>query len=212
MISAIILAAGASERMGLPKQLLPWGPSTLLEQVIDTFTDVAGIDETIVVLGHRAGELAERIAHKPVKVVINPDYNSGMSTSIACGLTTVSNNAQGIMLALADLPLIEKWIIAKLISAFSEQRQGIVAPVYKKRRGHPVIFDMKYKAELSSLTGDVGARGIIAAHPEDVLEVEVESESIFCDIDDEDDYRYYLISSPRAGRERSENGKLERKN
>ncbi len=157
--------------------------------MIDTISSAEGVAETIVVLGHKASELAERIGHKPVKVVVNPDYRSGMSTSISRGVASVHSSARGIMLALGDQPLIEKWIIARLISAFREHAQGIVVPVYRGKRGHPVIFDVKYRDELSSLSGDVGARGIIAAHPEDVLELEIESEAILHDIDDEHDYR-----------------------
>ena len=186
-VAAIVLAAGESKRMGKTKQLLPFGDSTLIEQVVSN-TLQSKVAEVIVVLGHQAHVIAPLVADKPVKVVLNRDYQQGISSSIKCGLSHTSKDSDGVMIVLGDQPLIGKEIINKLVEAFARSRHGIVAPVYKRRRGHPVIFTIKYKTELSRLAGDIGAKEIVEAHPEDILEVEVNSESVITDIDNDADY------------------------
>lgn len=188
MLSAILLAAGESKRMGELKQLMPLGKSTLLEQAIDNLLN-SSVDETIVVLGHRAEEIIEIIAGSPVKIMLNPDYRQGMSTSIIAGLTLVDPQSQAVMLALGDQPLVASRTINQLIDAFNSHDKGIAVPTHRGRRGHPIIFGIKYKAELMGLKGDIGGREIIRQHPDDVLEVTVDSESVISDIDTRDDYQ-----------------------
>ena len=188
MLSAILLAAGESKRMGKPKQLMPMGKSTLLEQAIDNLLN-SSVDETIVVVGHKAAEITKKIANRPLKIAINPDYRNGMSTSIIAGLILVNPRSQAVMLALADQPLVESQTINQLIEAFNNHDKGITVPTHRGKRGHPVIFDIKYKAELFKLKGDIGGREIIQNHPDDVLKVAVDSESVISDIDTQDDYQ-----------------------
>ena len=188
MLSAILLAAGESKRMGELKQLMPLGKSTLLEQAIDNLLN-SSVDETIVVVGHRAEEITDKIAGSPVKIVLNPDYKQGMSTSIIAGLTLVDPRSRAVMLALGDQRLVESRTIHHLIDAFKKHDKGIAVPTHRGRRGHPVIFDVKYKAELLKLKGDIGGREIVKNHPDDVLEIAVDSESVISDIDTRDDYQ-----------------------
>ena len=190
MVSAILLAAGESKRMGKPKLLLPFGSSTILEQAIDNLLN-SRVDEVIVVVGDRAQEIIKQIANRPVKVAINPVYHEGMGTSIASGLSLIDNRALAVMLVLADQPLIDSETINKLIEAFFSHDKGIVIPAYKGRQGHPIIFSTKYKEELLGLKGDVGGRQIIREHPDDILEVAVSSQSINIDIDTADNYHSY---------------------
>ena len=187
-ISAIFLAAGESKRMGQPKLLLPFADSTILEQALDRLLK-ANVDEVIVVLGAEAEQTMEKIAHRPVKVAINPDYRQGMGTSIAKGVSLVNEGARPIMLVLADQPLIDSEIIDHLVTAFFNHDRGIVVPVYQGRRGHPVIFSAIYKRELLKLKGDVGGRQIITEHPADILEVPIDAPSVTVDIDTIEDYR-----------------------
>jgi len=181
-ISAIVLAAGAAKRMARPKQLLPLDNSTVLERAVDSILD-SRIDEVIVVVGYLANEMADLLANKPVKIVENPNYHRGMSTSIVSGLSLVSESSKAVMIALADQPYIDSLIVNKLIEAHATSNKGITLPVYKYRLGHHVIFDIKYKDELRALKGDVGGRQIINKHLEDVLEVAVNNDSILVDID-----------------------------
>ncbi len=185
MISAILLAAGQSKRMGKPKQLMPLGNSTIVEQSIDNLLN-SRVSEVIVVLGYEAEAVAEKVATRPVKIAINPAYHQGMSTSIVTGLNLVSDKAGAVMLALADQPFVDSQTINSLMEAFVAHNRGIAIPVYRGRRGHPVIFAIRYKGELLKLKGDIGGREIIERHPDDVLEVAVNCEGICIDIDTTD--------------------------
>lgn len=187
MISAIILAAGRSERMSGLKQLMPWRQSTVLEQTVDNFLGSTA-NEVIVVMGYRAEEVRRALAAKPVRWVINPDYEQGMSASIIAGLSLVDDQTQAVMLALGDQPLINSQTISRLIGEFSSGDKGIVIPTYRGKRGHPVIFAMTYKEHLLQLKGDIGGRQIIARYPEDTLEVAVDCEGVCIDIDTVESY------------------------
>ena len=188
MLSAILLAAGESKRMGALKQLMPLGKNTLLEQAVDNILN-SSVDETIVVVGHRAEEVSKAIASRPVKIMLNPNYQQGMSTSIIAGLAMVDPKAQAVMLALADQPLVESGTINQLIDAFNRHDKGIAVPTHRGKRGNPVIFSIEYKEELLKLKGDIGGREIIKNHPDDVLEVAIDSEGVITDIDTQDDYQ-----------------------
>ena len=189
-ISALLLAAGKGERMGGVKQLLTIGGQRMIEA---TLANLQGsrCDEIIVVLGFAAEEIRPLVEGKErVKVVINPQFEEGMGTSIRQGLQEISPRATGVLIALADQPFISSEVINSLIEGFALRAQGIVLPAYEGRRGHPVILDRKkYEGELRALQGDVGARGIVYSHPEDVLEVAVASKGVLIDIDAPEDYQ-----------------------
>lgn len=198
MVSAILLAAGESKRMVRPKLLLPFGSGTILEQTVDNLLS-SRVDEVIVVLGARAQEMKEVIASRPVKVVVNPDYHQGMSISLVTGLSLVDDKAQRVMVALADQPLIAKETYNRLIEGSLACDKGIIIPTYQARRGNPIIFSARYKGELLGLKGDFGGRQILKQHPDDILEVAVDSESINLDINTMDDY---LKLADQEGRQR----------
>ncbi len=187
LIAAIILAAGESKRMGRLKQLMPFRGKTILEHSVDNIL-ASKVSEVIVVLGHEAQMVMPKVANRPVRIAINSAYRDGMSTSIASGLSLVGDKVEAVMLALADQPLIDSQIINRIVDEFDSHNHGIVIPVYQGRRGHPVIFDIKYRTELLQLTGDTGGRAIIDRHPEDVLEVDAGSENIYIDIDNLESY------------------------
>jgi molybdenum cofactor cytidylyltransferase len=191
MVSAILLAAGQSKRMGELKQLMPFGQSTIVEQAVDNLLGSA-VDEVIVVVGYRAEDVVKAVAAKPIKLVINPDYAQGMSTSIIAGLNLVHSGVRGVMLALGDQPLVDSQTISRLIDEFYNHDKGIVVPTYQGRRGHPIIFAIKYKEKLLKLGGDVGGRKIIKDNPDDVLDVAVDSESVVADFNTTDDYQAYV--------------------
>jgi molybdenum cofactor cytidylyltransferase len=199
MISAILLAAGESNRMGQPKQLLPFGQSTIVERTIDNLLNSA-VSETIVVLGYRDEEIRKTIAGKPVKLAMNPDYQQGMSTSIIAGLKQVDKRARAVLIALSDQPFVDSQTINSLVEAFIANKRGIIIPVYQGRRGNPVIFAIKYKGELLNLKGDVGGREIIKLHPDDVLEVAVNCEGVLLDIDTMENYTPLTLNPERYKR------------
>ena len=190
-ISALLLAAGESKRMGRQKLLLYFGASTIIEQAIDNLLN-SKVDEVIVVVGYRADELVKRIASKPIKIAVNPQYHQGMSTSIIAGLNLIDKRANAVMIALADQPGINSKVIDKLIQEFRQHNKGIAIPAYRGNRGHPVIFSIKYKGAFLKLTGDVGGRGIIAKHWDDILEIPVDSKGINVDVDTLSDYEQLI--------------------
>lgn len=190
MISAIVLAAGQSKRMGKTKQLLTLGNKTLIEHVVDNVL-ASRVAETVVVIGHDANAIKGVLKNRPVKLALNQNYLEGMGTSVRAAMDQVSPAAQGVLIVLGDQPGITGGVIDQVVSNFSEGKGSIIVPVHKGRRGNPVLFDIKYKSELIKLSGDVGAREVVIAHPDDVYEVDVGSEGILEDIDTEQDYKRY---------------------
>ncbi|GAI07868.1 unnamed protein product [marine sediment metagenome] len=190
-ISALLLAAGESKRMGRQKLLLPFGASTIIEQTISNLLN-SKVDEVIVVVGYREKELVKRIASKPIKIAVNPQYHQGVSTSIIAGLNLIDKRAKAVMIALADQPGINSKVIDKLIQEFHRHNKGIGIPTYRGNRGHPVIFSIKYKGAFLKLTGDVGGREIIGEHRYDILEIPVDSKGINVDVDTLSDYEQLI--------------------
>ena len=188
MISAILLAAGESKRMGRTKLLLKWDQRTIIEKSVDTLL-ASKIDELIVVLGHQAQAVLRKLGARRLKAVINHQYRMGMSTSIRRGLGEVGPKSEAILIALADQPFVETDLIDHLIDIYRQNPHGIVLPSYKGERGHPVILDrFRYQEEMRNLMGDVGCKPILNRHPEDILEVEVKSEGVIADIDSWEEY------------------------
>lgn len=192
MISAIILAAGESKRMGENKFLLPWGKKKMLAQTLEVYL-TSPVTETILVLGHEAERIMAEISTLPAKTVINPAYKEGLSSSLRCGLLAVNQKATGILIALGDQPGIDRKVVNDLLSAFQESfpRHNIFVPTWAGRRGHPVILSRKFFGDIQKLRGDVGAREILRQNEEEIFEVQVETEAILWDIDTRGDYLKY---------------------
>jgi molybdenum cofactor cytidylyltransferase len=191
MVWAIILAAGESKRMGKPKLLLPFGEKTIIETIVATVVS-SKAEKALVILGSDQEKIEEKIKNYPVKVVYNRGFRSGMLSSVQCGFKALHEETRAVLVVLGDQPKISTTVINKLIDAYKSSGKGIVLPVYKKERGHPVLIDMKYREEVENLSPEVGLRGTVYNHPEDILEVEVETPSIFQDIDYKSDYEREL--------------------
>jgi molybdenum cofactor cytidylyltransferase len=191
MISAVLLGAGESRRMGVDKLSLPWGRKTVFDRCFETLLR-SGVQELVVVLGIRNKRVKNLFQGRKVKVIINPYSYRGMSTSIRRGFQVVHPNCRGILIALGDQPLLKTRTINVLIHAFEEGKRGIIVPSFRGRRGHPVIFHRRYKKELLDLKGDVGGRSIIERHPDDVRLVPVKSMGVVRDVDTWQDYKNQL--------------------
>jgi len=193
MISAIVLAAGEAKRMGGNKVLLPWQGKTLLEHVLSRLLH-SQVDEIILVLGHEAERIREKISAQGIKIVVNPAYREGMSASLRRGLSIMDKRAEAFLVALGDQPGIHEEMINQLIEAFHKAlpRKNIVLPAYRSQPGHPVLFGIRYREEMGKLQGDVGGRQILADHPEDILSLEMDTDEVLQDIDTPEDYREYL--------------------
>jgi len=188
VIWAVVLAAGESRRMGQPKLLLPFGEETIIERVIRTVV-ASSVDRTLVVLGAQREDIEEKIRGFAVKKVLNREFHKGMFSSVLCGLGSLPRSARAAVLVLADQPGIPSGVIDFLVESFYREKKGLVIPVYRKRRGHPLLLDLKYRREVETLPPDVGLRGLLLRHPEDILEVRVSNPEILRDIDSPADYR-----------------------
>ena len=188
MIYGIILAAGEGERMGKVKLTLPLGNKKLIEWVLQA-VKLTPLDKYFLVVRPEDKDIIKIGKAWGAEIVLNPDFRKGMSTSIKEALLKINTQeAEGFFLILGDQPLITSKIINKLIKSFSPGKREIVVPYYKNRRGNPVLFDIYWKDELMAVTGDVGGRVLIRAHPEKIKRVNISDETILFDIDQEKDY------------------------
>jgi molybdenum cofactor cytidylyltransferase len=189
MICGIILAAGEGKRMGKVKLTLPLGDKQLIEWVLQA-VKLAPLDKYFLVVRPEDKEMIKIGESWGAEIVLNPEYRSGMSSSIRKALYQISSEVvEGIFILLGDQPLINPSIIFKMLKAFTPGKREIVVPFYKDKPGNPVLFDNYWKEELMKLSGDVGGRVLIKAHPERIKRVKIPDESIFLDIDREEDYQ-----------------------
>lgn len=195
-VSGVVLAAGASSRLGRPKQLLPVGDRSLLECVLDTAL-ASRLDEVVVVLGHRADEIRAAVpleADRRVKVVVNPDHATGQSASLRCGLRAVDPRACAAAILLGDQPRLGGDLIDAVVAAFLDSDAHAARPVYPDADGapgHPVVLGREIWSGLATLTGDRGARDLFAARPDWLLKLPITGEPPL-DVDSEEDYRCLL--------------------
>jgi molybdenum cofactor cytidylyltransferase len=201
IISAILLGAGESKRMGVDKLSLPWGRRTVLEHCFETLSR-SEVQELVVVLAVRNKEAKKLFRGRKVRVVINPCSYRGMSASIRRGLVALHSKSDGILIALGDQPFLKTRTINALIHAFQKEKGGIIVPSFQGRQGHPAIFHSRYKKELLNLEGDVGGKSVIERHPQEVRAIRVKSIGVVKDVDTWQDYK--------KGRQRR--GKDEREN
>lgn len=186
-IAGIILAAGSSSRMGQPKQLLPFGTTTLLGQVIQNARQ-SNLHEIIVVLGHEAALIRQGLDFSGTRTILNPDYLKGQSTSLQAGVKAIPDHCQGAMFLLGDQPLVGPDIINHLISSFTASPGHIIIPCFKGQRGNPVILPRSLFDRIQSLSGDQGARVLFDEFKPLIVRVAVQDPAIVMDVDTPLDY------------------------
>lgn len=190
MITAIVPAAGLATRMGgeLPKPLLPWGASTVIGTVIDTLT-AAGVQEIIVVTGHRREAIEAALAGHAVCCIHNPAYASGeMLSSIQAGLAAAHPASAGALLALADQPQMQLAVVQQVLRAFDDDSQALVIPSYALRRGHPIVLPRWLWAEVLALPANATLRTVVQHHAAIIRYVEVDTPSVLADLDTPEQY------------------------
>jgi molybdenum cofactor cytidylyltransferase len=199
-IWAVILAAGESKRMGLPKMLLTFSGRTMIEKVITNVSE-SKIDKIIVVLGAYREALVELISKLPVKYCYNDNYKKGMLSSVQCGFRNLSSVCRAVLVFQGDQPLITSNAINEVIEAYLSSGKGMVIPVYKGRRGHPLLIDIKYRDEIEKLNPDKGLRSLACMFSDDVLEVDTNESGILTDFDTYEQYKKELIKLNNYGRD-----------
>jgi molybdenum cofactor cytidylyltransferase len=183
MLAAVILSGGASSRMGSPKALLPYQGRPFLEHLLE-ITVHPQIRVRRVILGADAEPIAKNIALAAEEVVINSDWEKGQLSSIQAAIRSFPSGTDGFLLCLIDHPLISAALVNELIEQFYVKRTKIVLPVYESRRGHPVIFPAALYNELLHAPMEQGARAVVWAHAEDVLEVPTNEEGCVLNLND----------------------------
>jgi molybdenum cofactor cytidylyltransferase len=186
-IWALILAAGESKRMKVPKMLLPFNGKTMIEKVIENVTR-SKVFSTLVVLGSYRDEILGIISHLPISHCYNENYRKGMLSSIQCGFKNLPLSYDAVLVFPGDQPFIEPDVINQIMDAYRETGKGIVIPVFRKKRGHPLLIDFKYKDIVEKLPEDEGLRSLANMFQEDVLEVKTQSPGILKDFDTKEDY------------------------
>jgi molybdenum cofactor cytidylyltransferase len=190
-VSGLILAAGASMRMGRPKQLLDWGGRPLVRAAAEVAL-AARLDPVLVVVGGARAEVEAALAGLPLRIVANRDYAAGQSTSLRAGVAALDPEIDAVVVLLGDQPFVTAAIVERLVAEWQASAAPIVAPIYAGQRGNPVLFARAVFPELLAVQGDQGARGVLAADPARVRHVAFDDPSPLADIDTLEDYQRLL--------------------
>jgi len=186
VIAAVVLAAGRSTRMGDSNKLLAdFNGQPMVAQVLAQ-VEAAGLKQICVVTGHEADAVEAALSGHAVQFVHNEKYRDGLATSLIAGIRTFGRDVDGAVIMLGDMPLVRGSDIRLLIEAF-QNRRDICVPLWRGRRGNPVLWGGDYFSELQKLSGDKGGRDLLALHASSVIEVEMTGEGVLQDFDTVED-------------------------
>ena len=187
-VTAVVLAAGQSSRMGQVKQLLPWGDTTVLGQTIRNLQETAVYD-ILVVSGHEANKVETIALREGVNAIRNRQYASGeMISSLQTAVRQLPEWVTAVLVALADQPMVPPEVMDQLLFAYWQGKGSLVAPAFDGRRGNPVLIGREHFAELLALTPDEAPRTLLQRHPADLHLVPVSSAAVLHDLDSPEDY------------------------
>jgi len=191
-VTGLVLAAGGSSRLGRPKQLLPYGDGTLLGHVVATACSACRVDQLVVALGGSAGEVQSAVDLRGADVVVNDEYGSGCSSSIAASLEAVDPACDVLVLMLGDQPGVTAFAVDALLAGLDEAPLGVCR--YEDGRGHPFAFARETFPELASLHGDKGVWKLLDRRAGEVAEVRVPGR-VPLDVDTWSDYEAVLAAA-----------------
>jgi molybdenum cofactor cytidylyltransferase len=189
-VGAIVLAAGMSTRMGQAKVLLPWSDRrTIIEHIIDQLV-LSRIPQITVVTGHQAEDVQRCVERYAVNVVHNAEYRTGeMLSSLKSGLKVMPSHISAALIVLGDQPRLQPKVVGQILAAYSEGAGEIVAPSYQMRRGHPILIDRRYWAEILALPDGSAPRDLLERYKNRIAYVTVDTDSVIRDVDTPDDYQ-----------------------
>lgn len=194
-IAGIVLAAGASSRMGQDKALLRWGKKTFLEHLLAALRN-AETDPVRVVLGANADQVQKEISLGAGEAILNPDWQKGMLSSLVAGLNSLPADVEAAVVCLVDHPCVSSTLICALCENFRTGGKLIAIPTYQGRRGHPVLFSATLFDELRAAPLEVGARHVVRRHADDILELPTEEEGVLLNTNDRAAYEKILSKQP----------------
>ena len=183
-VSALVLAAGRSTRMGpVNKLLVPVGGRAMVRGVVEQL-ESSSVRPIIVVTGHEAERVGKALAGTEARLIHNPAYREGLSSSIRAGLPALPESADAAIICLGDMPLVASRHVDMLVAAFDpDEGREICVPVFEGKRGNPVLFARRFFEEVAAVRGDVGARHLIGEYEEYVCEVAMDDRAVLFDVD-----------------------------
>ena len=190
MISAILLAAGQSKRMINENKLVKkYKNIPLIKYAVDNVLN-SSIDELIIVLGYQK-EVIEKIIdeNKKIKFINNPNFESGIASSIKIGLDNLSKQTEAFFICLGDMPNVDKEIYNQLINlSFSNKDKEIFVPYYQERQANPILFSKKMKGKIQQIEGDSGAKKVIVDNEKKVFKLSIQDEGVVTDFNNVTDF------------------------
>jgi len=186
-VSAVLLAAGRSRRMGKFKPLLPFGDQSVIQSCINNLR-TARISEIVVVVGHQAKNIQEHLKDFDIRFACNQEPDSPMSASIRVGVAALSSTAKSALIALVDHPAVPPAVLTQLISEWQLHHGRFIQPEYRGHGGHPVLIDLEYRDELMNLDPQRGLRSLLEAHRAQLQRVATDSPYVARDMDTWEDY------------------------
>lgn len=183
MLAAAILAAGESRRMGSPKALVPFRGVNFVQHLLGA-TRHPRVGVTRIILGAGAQDIRAKLNVDPALIVVNEDWEQGQLSSIHAAIRSLPPGTEGMILAPVDHPLVSANLVSQLIKKFDESSAPIVLPTFHGRRGHPVIFRASLYDELLEASPDVGARQVVWAHEQEIVDVPTEEEGVVLNLND----------------------------
>ena len=188
MISAIILAAGESKRMGQPKMLLPWGKTTVLGQIISVLRS-AGLEDIVTVTGGFREQVEAVAGQHRSRAVFNAEYASNeMLSSIQCGLRSLKLEAEAALICLGDQPQFQEGSVKRVCETFLRSQSKLIVPSYRMRRGHPWLVARPLWEEILNMRSPESPRDFLNKHEKEIEYVDVDHSSILEDLDTPEDY------------------------
>ena len=185
-IAGIVLAAGGSERMGKPKQLLKWNGIPLIRHIVQTGLS-SNLQSLYVVIGAYKDEIQKTIIDLPIEIIHNPNWKNGQSESIKAGIKALPSKTEAAIFILSDQPFLNSEIINALIQSYHQTKRPIIIPVVNQQRTNPVLFSHTTFDDLMQLSGDIGGRKLFDAF--DTHQLQWHDEKLLLDIDTINDYK-----------------------
>jgi molybdenum cofactor cytidylyltransferase len=186
-VAAVVLAAGGSERMGMPKQLLPIEGQPMVRRVAQAVCE-AGLAQVIIVVGAYAEAVEQALRGLPVEVVSNDTWAEGLSSSVRAGLGALRPEVHAALMVLADQPALTPGLLQSLVTRYRSTGARIVAPFSRGQRGHPVLIDRTLFPELMAVQGDQGGKNLLARLKVEIERVEWDDPVDLQDVDTLQDY------------------------